>query len=126
MSGRLTRSSYVPAPCVALVLLLSLLTIAAITSLQRRSAAGRDAQITLGQVDRALVQVQVDPFIAMDAFGGDPARARAATKADQRKIQALLNSLRRQGEPAQVEAARGAAAQVFRRARRPAADRRRA
>jgi diguanylate cyclase (GGDEF)-like protein len=87
---------------IVLALLLSLLTIAAITSLQRRSATSREAQLTLGRVEKVLVELQVDPFISLEAFGGDPARARAATRADQREVAARLGKLRRDDPPREL------------------------
>jgi diguanylate cyclase (GGDEF)-like protein len=88
---------------IVLVLLLSLITIAAITSLQQRSASSREAQLTLGRVDKLLVELQVDPFISLEAFGGDPAGARVATRTDQREVAARLAALRRQDPPHELE-----------------------
>jgi diguanylate cyclase (GGDEF)-like protein len=80
---------------LALVLLLSLATIAAIASLERRSATSRQAELTLQRVDGTLDRLQGDPFLAIPALGGTAATARAATIADQRSITAQLETLRR-------------------------------
>ena len=56
----------------ALVLLLSLAAIGAITVLQARAGAGRDAQLKLATLKSELTQLQSAPFKASARTGGSP------------------------------------------------------
>jgi diguanylate cyclase (GGDEF)-like protein len=83
----------------AVVLLLSVATIATITVLQQRSATSRGAELKLGEINDALSSLQSDPFRAMPLVGGSPALARRLVKEDQRSITETLAELERHGPP---------------------------
>jgi HD-GYP domain-containing protein (c-di-GMP phosphodiesterase class II) len=96
-STRNALSSLVP----ALVLMLSLATIAA---LQRRAATSRDAEAQLVRVDATLTRLQGDPFNGMVVIGGSRAAAYAAVAADQRSITQAIAALRDGDPPAGLNA----------------------
>jgi diguanylate cyclase (GGDEF)-like protein len=92
---------------LALVLLLSVATIATITLLQFRSDSSRDAELKLAGVNAALSRLQSDPYAALAIVGGSPARAKALVNADERAISTALSELQREGPPPALRTARG-------------------
>jgi diguanylate cyclase (GGDEF)-like protein len=82
----------------ALVLVLSVLTIAAVVALERRAEASSDAKADLVAVDGALTRLQRDPFGAMAVLGGSRAAAYASVETDQQSITDTLARLR-EGDP---------------------------
>jgi diguanylate cyclase (GGDEF)-like protein len=82
---------------LALVLLLSLATVATITGLQLRSASSRATESKLVDVKAQVIHLQADPYSAMAVFAGTPQGARAQTKSDERSIVAALAQLERSG-----------------------------
>jgi diguanylate cyclase (GGDEF)-like protein len=99
-----SRLRAVAAP--VLVLVLGCLAIAAITLLQARSTAGRDAQLKIASVELELSKLQTAPFQAHASTGGDPVRAAALIKAGKGKIATTLASLDRGSAPPELRAAR--------------------
>ena len=83
----------------ALVLLLSLVTVATITVLQNRSSSSRDAEMGLTRVSDTLNRLQADPFRTMAVYGGTPALARRLVRSDERRIVAQLDELAREQPP---------------------------
>ena len=79
----------------ALVLLLSLAAIGAITVLQARAGEGRDAQLKLATLKSELTELQSAPFKASERTGGSPEVARKLMADGKRKVAATLAELRR-------------------------------
>jgi len=84
------------------VLALGLAAIAAITVLQQRSDAGRDAELALATIKIELNQLQNAPFRADKSTGGSPALARRLMRDGKQRIGDALAELRRQSPPAQL------------------------
>jgi diguanylate cyclase (GGDEF)-like protein len=85
-----------------LVLALGLAAIAAITGLQQRSDAGRDAELALATIKIELNQLQNAPFRADKSTGGSPAVARKLMVTGKRRIAQTLADLRSQSPPAEL------------------------
>jgi diguanylate cyclase (GGDEF)-like protein len=79
----------------AVVLVLGLIAIGAITLLQSRASAGRDAQLTLATVKIELNQLQGAPFKAHASTGGSPVVARKLMRTGKRRIATALAALER-------------------------------
>ena len=79
----------------ALVLLLSLAAIGAITVLQARAGEGRDAQLKLATLKTELTELQSAPFKASERTGGSPELARKLMTDGKKKVAATLAELRR-------------------------------
>ena len=91
-----------PVAAPSLVLVLGLLAIAAITVLQSRSTASRDAELKLATVKLELSKLQTAPFQAHESTGGSPVKARRLITASKGKISATLAALERDNPPAQL------------------------
>jgi hypothetical protein len=85
-----------------LVLALGLAAIAAITVLQQRSDAGRDAELHLATIKIELNQLQTAPLQADRRTGGSPALTRKLMKTGKQRIGDALADLRRQSPPAEL------------------------
>ena len=96
-----------PVAAPILVLVLGLLAIAAITVLQSRSTASRDAELKLATVKLELSKLQTAPFQAHESTGGSPVRARRMITASKGKIRATLTALNRDTPPAKLRETRG-------------------
>jgi len=82
------------------VLTLGLIAIAAITLLQSRASASRDAQLKLATVKIELNRLQTAPFQAHASTGGSPAVARTLMRTGKRRIATTLGALERNSPPA--------------------------
>jgi diguanylate cyclase (GGDEF)-like protein len=85
------RSRAIP----ALVAALSIAALAAILLLQSEAGTGREAQVTLANLETALNGLQSAPFRADRTTGGSPARAGELIEHDKRRVAQALASLRR-------------------------------
>jgi diguanylate cyclase (GGDEF)-like protein len=96
-----------PVAAPLLVLVLGLLAIAAITVLQSRSTASRDAELKLTTVTLELSELQTAPFQAHASTGGSPVKARRMINANKATIGATLAALDRGSPPAVLHQTRG-------------------
>jgi len=96
-----------PVAAPLLVLVLGVLAIGAITLLQARSTASRDAQLKLGTVKLELSELQSAPFQAHASTGGSPVQARRMIDANKRAITSTLAALDREAPPAALGEAQG-------------------
>jgi diguanylate cyclase (GGDEF)-like protein len=83
----------------ALVLLMGIAAIVAITSLQERSVDARQAQLTLSGVAVQLGKLQNAPFLALKSTGGSPSHARSLIDSARRQIDGPLARLGNQSPP---------------------------
>ena len=95
-----------PVAAPLLVLVLGLLAIGAITLLQERSTASRDAQLKLATVKLELSKLQTAPFQAHEATGGSPLKARRQMTTGKETITATLAALDREAPPAPLRQTR--------------------
>jgi len=95
-----------PVAAPVLVLVLGLVAIGAITLLQARSTASRDAQLKIATVKLALSELQTAPFQAHASTGGDPVRAAGLIRAGKGKIATTLAALDRGAAPPELRTAR--------------------
>jgi diguanylate cyclase (GGDEF)-like protein len=86
----------------AVVLVLGLVAIGAITQLQLRAAASKEAQLTLSEIENELIQLQNAPFRASPGTGGSPALARVLLDGGKERIRTKLERLMRGDAPRQL------------------------
>jgi diguanylate cyclase (GGDEF)-like protein len=86
----------------AVVLVLGLAAMAAVTTLQLRSNASKEAQLTLANIANELNQLQNAPFRASRTTGGSPALARNLLDSGRERIEAQLAELNADDPPKQL------------------------
>jgi diguanylate cyclase (GGDEF)-like protein len=84
----------------ALVLLLGIAAIAAITGLQIQSRSSAEAQLKLARAENALNALQVAPFRASPAMGGSPRTGRGLMDSGKHEIDQTIADLRHESAPA--------------------------
>jgi hypothetical protein len=87
----------------ALVLVLSIVAVGAITLLQRGAGAGRDAQLSLANLKSALMELQNARFQASARTGGSPALARKLIRGGKQEVAGTLADLRRRATVTELD-----------------------